>query len=124
MIENRYKELSKTKNQNYASAIAIDVRRTFDIKNASFIGRLTRILHAYANHNPAVGYFYYYFFCFFCFFLFFIYFLFIFHLFFIYFSFIFHLFFIYFSFIFHLFFIYFSFIFHLFCFFQILPSHE
>src|SRR5271163_3385126 len=110
MIVDRYKELSNTKNQNYASAIAIDVRRTFDIKNASFIGRLTRILHAYANHNPAVGYFHYYYFCFFVFF----YFSFIFHLFFIYFSFIFHLFFIYFSFIFHLFFIYFSFIFHLF----------
>jgi hypothetical protein len=66
----RFHQLAKEKNEKYAHSIEKDVGRTFGITDPSFAERLARVLHAYANHNPTVGYQclnFFFFFSFFCF---------------------------------------------------------
>jgi len=54
----KYKELlDAPRQEDYASQIALDVNRTFEaISDPNFIEKLTRVLIAYANHNPTLGY--------------------------------------------------------------------
>eukprot|EP00026_Physarum_polycephalum_P005356 Phypoly_transcript_05388.p1 GENE.Phypoly_transcript_05388~~Phypoly_transcript_05388.p1 ORF type:complete len:596 (+),score=59.49 Phypoly_transcript_05388:119-1906(+) len=55
---NEYKKLVDMKSrEDFAAQIALDVTRTFPaIRDPKFIERLSRVLLAYANRNPVLGY--------------------------------------------------------------------